>query len=131
MKKKSAGRKRMILLIEDDFPILEIYKTVLTVAGFKVEAANCGADALNKLERISPDLILLDLILPDISGLQILRKIRADKKTENIPVFVVTNYCSAETEKESYDLNAKYFIKTDYVPGDLVKMINKEFSKKS
>ena len=128
---------RKILLIEDDPPTIEIYKEILKKAKFEVEVLEWGKDGLDALEAIKdgkkekPDLVLLDLILPDINGIAILRKARRDEKLKDIPFFVLTNYSDVKLEKECLQLGAeKYLVKANYIPAKIVSAIKNRLRKK-
>ena len=129
-------KKKTILLIEDDLLTIDIYETVLRKANFEVETIRWGEDALKKIKKIKqgktkkPDLILLDLILPDISGIGILEEAKKYKGTKNIPVFVLTNYADPEMKKRGENLKSNgYFLKTDYTPKKLLGVIKKILEK--
>lgn len=125
--------KKTILFVEDDLPTIEVYKTALNEAGFKVEAMLLGEEAIRRIEEIKkgeakkPDLVLLDLMLPGINGVEVLKEIRKYKKTKDIPVLVLTNYTNKEAQSRELHLEAeKCLIKTDYTPRQLVKVVKKE-----
>ena len=125
---------RKILLIEDDSCIIDIYTTVLKKAGFEVETANCSKDAMEKLEKVAqgvadkPDLVLLDLVLPDINGIEIFKKARSQKGIDDIPFFILTNYTNPDLKIISIKLKVeKYILKTDLIPSQLVKEIKDWF----
>jgi len=127
---------KKILLIEDDSCMIDIYETVLKKAGFEVETLKYGHQAqkiLNKIKegkKEKPDLILLDLVLPDINGIEILKQSRAEKGIADIPFFILTNYTDPDLEKISRKLKVeKYILKTDFVPSQLVKEIKDWFKK--
>ena len=127
---------RKILLIEDDHPTIEIYKEILKKAKFEVEVLEWGNDGLNALEAMKegkkgkPDLVLLDLILPDINGIEILKKAKQDEKLKDIPFFVLTNYTDLESEQESREFGAeKYLVKSNYTPAQIIKVIKTRFRK--
>lgn len=131
------AKKFKILLIEDDPPTIDIYEEILKKARFVIETLKWGKDALKAFDEIKkgkrkkPDLVLLDLILPDINGVEILRKVKGDKELRAIPFFVLTNYTDPQLEKEIRILKAeKYIIKTNYTPSELVKMIKDWFNSK-
>jgi len=125
--------KKKILLIEDDLPTIEVYKTGLEEAGFDVDPILTGEEAIRKMEEIDkkpkekPDLILLDIVLPDKNGIEVLEKIRSFKNTKDIRVLILSNYSSKELEKKGFLLKSeKYLMKTDYPPSSLVKLLKKE-----
>lgn len=126
-------KKKKILLIEDDMATIDVYKTGLTQAGFKVEIAITGEEAINRINEAEknlnerPDLILLDIILPDIDGMDILRKIREMENIKDTKVLILTNYTSKEFEKKSSDLKAeKYILKSENPPSSLLQIIKEE-----
>jgi DNA-binding response OmpR family regulator len=82
-------RKR-ILVVDDDRAVRQMYRTALLVAGFEVETAGDGAAALAKIDDRRPDLIVLDLHLPQVDGLAVLGELRANSDTWDIPVVVLT-----------------------------------------
>jgi len=128
--------KRRILLIEDDPRQIEIYEKAIGEAGFEIESLKWGNEGLERLKEIrskkkeKPDLILLDLILPDINGIAILEKAKLDPELKDIPFFILTNYSDPELEKIGKDLGAeKHIIKTDVIPSQLIKIIKEWFKK--
>lgn len=122
--------KPKILLIEDDPATIDIYEEIFRKAGFVIEVLTWGKEGLEALEKIKsgerekPDLVLLDLILPDINGIEILRKAKSDEDLKDIPFFVLTNYTDPRLEKEIRRLGIeKYIIKTSCTPSQLAKVI--------
>ena len=79
-----------VLLVEDEPDLNETISFNLDSEGYEVTSAFNGKDALNAIEKKKPDLILLDLMLPDMSGLEICRELRSSKKTKKIPIMMVT-----------------------------------------
>lgn len=128
--------KRRIILIEDDPPIIELYEEILKKAGFEIETLRWGKEGLKRLEEIKektskkPVLILLDLILPDVNGIEILRKAKGEEELKDIPFFVLTNYTDPKLEKEVWKLGAKeYLVKANFTPSQLVKIIKNHLKK--
>jgi DNA-binding response OmpR family regulator len=78
------------LIIEDDPKLCTIYETVVTQAGYAVEVIRRGDEALKRLSTVKPSLILLDIHLPYVSGLELLKVIRATEALTNLPVIVLT-----------------------------------------
>lgn len=121
------------MFIEDDLATIDVYKTALEGAGFEVRSIILGQDALKAMEGIekgqsrTPDLVLLDLILLDMEGMEILKKIREQKKTEKLRVFILTNFTNKELEEKGLTLKSeRYLLKTDYIPSKLVELLKKE-----
>lgn len=122
--------KKTIFLVEDESQIIDVYQTALKAAGFEVDSAATGGGAIEKVKEIrsgqlkKPDLILLDLILPDINGLEVLQEIRKYEETKDLLVIVLTNYGSGELEKNGYDLGKEQFlVKAQYTPTQLVALV--------
>lgn len=131
-KEKSKTKKNNILWIEDDQGLVNLYTATLKAAGnFKVDFINLGQLAINRIKEIEeakaekPDLIMLDLLLPDVNGDKILEEIRKTPTTKDIPVFILTNYGGEEMKiKLTKELKAeKYLAKTDYGPLKLIPLI--------
>ena len=129
--------KKRILLIEDDLPTIDIYETMLKKENFEVEIIKWGEEAIKKVKQMKegkakkPDLVLLDLILPDLNGIQILEEMREYKETKDIPVFILTNYTDEQLEKMGYDLKTeRYLLKTDYTPSQLLEIIKKRLRRR-
>lgn len=79
-----------ILVVEDEEDILELLNYNLSKEGYSVRLANCGEDALEKIKEKAPDLILLDLMLPGIDGLEVCRQLKRDPQLQRIPVIMLT-----------------------------------------
>lgn len=83
--------KKIILLVEDDLVIREMYQDALQHAGFLVDIAATGEECLNKIKNNKPDLILLDLFLPKVTGFDVIEKIKQEKAFSSIPIIVISN----------------------------------------
>ena len=79
-----------MLVVEDDASLRELYRSVLTAAGYAVNAVEDGIDALRRLETVRPDIIVLDLILPRLSGRDVQQELAAHAETRSIPILAVT-----------------------------------------
>ena len=126
-------KKKKIFLIEDDMATIDVYKTGLTGAGFDIDVAITGQEAIEKMEEANenpkqkPDLVLIDIVLPDIDGMEVLRKMREMKNIEDVKVLMLTNYTSKDFEKESSKLKAvRYVLKSENPPSYLLKIIKEE-----
>ncbi len=85
-----AVAQKHILIVEDDDDIVEVERYNLTREGFSVAAVSCGEDTFKAVAQKRPDLILLDLMLPGMNGLEVCRKLKAESSTADIPVIMVT-----------------------------------------
>ena len=85
-----AGPAKTILVVEDDPHLRSFYRTALTLEGYVVREAGDGLHALHQIDRHPPDLVVLDLDLPNISGVSVRQEIAAHAHTREIPVVVVT-----------------------------------------
>ena len=119
-----------ILIIEDEPTILLGLKDELSEYYTTFTATN-GETGLEFALSEQPDLILLDLVLPDINGIEILKKVRKEKGISGIPFFILTNYTDPDLEKEGKKLKViKYLLKTDLNPSQLINSIEKWLKKK-
>lgn len=84
--------KPVALIIEDDRDIVALFRHVLDIAGYHTEMILNGKEAMNRLEIFKPDIVLLDLQLPGMSGVEILKRMRADERLSTVPVVVITAY---------------------------------------
>ncbi|PIZ99122.1 MAG: response regulator [Candidatus Komeilibacteria bacterium CG_4_10_14_0_2_um_filter_37_10] len=117
--------KKKILLIEDDAFLAKMYQTKLTKSGYQVIVALDGKSGYQKIVRQRPDLILLDLVLPVMSGQEILMKICQQPELQKIPVLVLTNVSQPEAIRDVWRYQVKeYMIKSQLNPSDIIKIIN-------
>ena len=96
---RNTERNVKILLVEDSRPILRENEGVLLRAGYEVICAEDGESALKMAADLKPDLVLLDMILPKVSGPEVLRRLKSDAKTAQIPVVVVSSLTERNREK--------------------------------
>ena len=117
---------KKILLVEDDPFLIEIYSTKLKEAGFEVEKAEDGDTALRKIKELLPDLVLLDVVLPNFNGWEILRKIKSDKTTSEVKVVILSNLGEKEEIEKGMELGAlKYLVKAHYTPSEVITEVKK------
>lgn len=116
--------KKTILLIEDDSFLLQMYATKLEVEGFEVISALSGVKGLQLLKKNKPDLILLDLLMPNMNGFEVLEKIKEDQEVKDIPVIILTNLGNREDVQRCLKIGATdYLIKAHFVPSEVIKKI--------
>ncbi len=110
-----------ILLIEDDEFIRDIYHDELTENGFLVDGVRTGKEGFEKLAQNQYDLILLDIMLPDTNGLEILKQVKQNPATKALKVILLTNLGQDAIVKQGFDLGAdKYLIKVSLNPEQIV-----------
>lgn len=85
-----SSNLKCILCVEDEPEMIDLMRLILGRRGFEVKGANGGAEGLKMIRESAPDLILLDLMMPDMDGWEVYQQLKADEKTRNIPVIVVT-----------------------------------------
>lgn len=116
-----SNTKKTILLVEDDIFVSDIYQTKLGQEGFQVLVAENGMEAVKKLESSIPDLILLDIVMPYMDGMEVLRKLKERKEWKDIPVMLLTNLSDKEKVDEGMGLGASdYLIKSHFTPSEVV-----------
>ena len=109
-----------ILVVEDDPDIAELMRRYLQKGGFEVEVRSAGGDALNAIAANPPDLLVLDLMLPQISGLEICRLVRSDERTATVPIIMVTARADESERIAGLDLGADDYLAKPFSPGELV-----------
>ena len=115
---------KTILLIEDEGALQKTMGDVLSQEGYTILAALDGEIGIRLAKEKVPDLILLDLVLPKIMGLEVLKELRGDKKTKDIPVIVLTNSEDMQDIQRVMDLGATtYLVKSNYELQEVVKKI--------
>lgn len=117
-------RKRKILLVEDDTVLASVYRSRLELEGFDVCEANNGEDALSLAVSEHPDLILLDVMMPKISGFDVLDILRNTPETTNIRVIMLTALSQPKDKERAEQLGVDdYLVKSQVVIGDVVERV--------
>lgn len=110
-----------VFLIDDDENLVNIFSAALTKEGFEASFALTGEDGLAKVRVEKPDVILLDQVLPDMSGNDILKTLKQDEQTKAIPVILLSNFSQEELVKGAIDEGAvDYLFKYQVEPKDVV-----------
>ncbi len=127
-----SEKKKKVILVEDDLAIIDIYQTMIQKAGFDVEAIGSGQEVIKKIKELKagdpskPDIVLLDLILPDINGIEVLKEIRKNNTTKDICVFILTNQEESQISKLDGIKPDKFIIKANITPIQLVALIKEQ-----
>jgi len=123
MEAQQNGRKK-VLIVEDDSFVMDIYQTKLSDAGFATLEAVNGSEALKILEKEIPDLILLDILMPVMDGIEVLKNIKNNDKFKNIPVILLTNLSQQDEVNRGLELGAKdYLIKSHFTPSEVLEKV--------
>jgi len=119
---------KKILIIEDEEFLVEMYKTKFELENFQVISAFSSEQAISILKKDIPDLILLDILLPEKSGITFLEETTKIQNISKIPVLVFSNYDDSITRNKAKQLGAEdYLIKTEFTPKQLLVKIKKYF----
>ncbi len=126
----NSRRVKRILCIEDEAEMIELIRLILTREDFEVLGAMGGAQGLEVMKQIKPDLILLDLMMPDMDGWEVYRHMKADKELSHIPVIIVT----AKAQSIDKALGLKVAKVDDYItkpfgPQELLDSVNRVFAR--
>lgn len=116
-----------ILAIDDDPELLEFLKETLTNAGYSVAGAETGKKALEALRTFKPDLVLLDLMLPDMDGLEVCKKMRADSEFSTIPILMLTARKTVEDKVAGLELGADFYLPKPFESRELLAQIQSTF----
>lgn len=118
--------KIKILLIEDDEYLRNLYTDILTGEGYEVETAEDGEKGLRKIQQGGWNLILLDIILPGMNGLEIMRQVKEQPAVvKNGPVVFITNLYEDTQRKDALTLGSAYLVKSNMTPDVFLKEIKK------
>ena len=123
------AEKPHVLVIEDDPDQAFMYQIEFEAHGLDVTSIYSGINAVEKTRELRPNIILLDLIMEDKKGIEILRELKEDKELAKIPVIVFTNFGKLSLQKEAEELGAVKFIKkTERLPRQIVSDIKQILS---
>ena len=118
--------KKVILLIEDDPFLVGMYRDKLVSEGFEVIVAEDGFIGLNEATTKQIDLILLDILIPKLSGIDLLARLKQAEKGKNIPVIALTNLSDSTNEEKVRNYGVRdYLVKSDHTPSQVVEVIRK------
>jgi CheY-like chemotaxis protein len=113
-----------LLIVEDDPLMSRMYQKIFTFEGYDVQMASDGQDGLDKARSMHPTLMLLDVMMPKLNGLQVLEKLKADPETKDIPVVMLTNLAGEQDAEAALAKGAiKYIIKSEYEPKEVADMV--------
>jgi len=129
-------KKKKVIYVEDEPDLIELCRISFNFSGIELEGVSDGEEAMKMLDKIknkevpAPDAFILDILLPKISGIEILKEIRNNKELDGIPIVIFTNYSTEEYKNEARKhKNTEYVLKTSVIPTQLVDIIEKMIEK--
>jgi len=113
-----------ILIIEDDPLMLRMYQKIFKFEGFEVTVASNGEEGIEQTRKEKPTLILLDIMMPKMNGLEVLDKLKNDPLTKKIPIVMLTNLAGSHDADKALTLGAvKYIVKSEFDPKQVTNMV--------
>ncbi len=116
--------KRTIMVVDDNADIVAVIKTILEDKGYALQFAYSGQEAFNLLGEQKPDLILLDILMPTIDGLEVLTRLKGHPDTASIPVILLTSMVQYKDVLIGYKRGAEYYITKPFTPTQVLDGIN-------
>lgn len=124
MAKSNSHQAINIVVVEDDNFLADLYRTKFELEGFKVSIAYDGEKGLDMIKKVLPDIVLLDLMLPKMSGFAVLEALKDEASTKNIPIVLLTNLSQKADVTKGLSLGANdYLIKAHFMPSEVVSKI--------
>ncbi len=120
--------KKKILIVEDEESLLKLESILLTSKGYLVEGVADGKAALEVLKEMKPDLVLLDIMLPEIDGFEVCRRIKEDAETRHIPVIMLTAKKSREDMARGEQVGADWYITKPFKSAMVIETIQRFIS---
>lgn len=125
MSEEKTGKK--ILMIEDEKIIVDLLKRKLEQAGYQVSAGKDGIEGLEKMRKDKPDIILLDIVMPRMGGLEVMEEMEKDNDLKDIPVVIISNSGQPVELDRAKKLGAKdWLVKTEFDPQEVIKKVKKQ-----
>jgi two-component system, OmpR family, response regulator MtrA len=118
-----SGQAR-VLVADDDDDILALVKAVLEREGHEVIAVHDGAQALESVQAKSPDLVVLDISMPELDGLEVLRRVRAEAVTRDLPVILLSAQAQEADVERGYAIGASAYVKKPFSPRELAERVD-------
>ncbi len=121
---------KRLLVIDDEVDIGETVKIRLEVNGYSVNLAYDGLDGIDKAVKTMPDLILLDILMPQVDGFEVCRRLRKIPETQNIPIIMLTAIKSPESLQKAKEAGAQDYLAKPFESGELVEIVRFYLGKK-
>jgi twitching motility two-component system response regulator PilG len=125
---ETAVTKKKILVVEDEQDLLTLQSMLLSIEGYTVEGVMDGQTALDVVETMKPDLILLDIMLPEVDGFQVCRQLKSNEATRRIPIIILTAKKSKEDLVMGDQAGADMYITKPYKTSMVIEAIQRLLS---
>jgi two-component system, OmpR family, alkaline phosphatase synthesis response regulator PhoP len=123
MSQTSLLKRKKILVVEDEADFLELLRVRFKEEGFAIATATNGIDAVKKARSLAPDLVLLDVMLPELDGFAVCEILRNDSATASIPIIMVTGLCGQLSRYAGIDSGATDFVTKPTTPDEIVSKV--------
>jgi len=120
-----------ILIIEDDPLVARMYQKALSLEKLSVVVARNGQEGIKKAEEVKPDLILLDIMMPEMNGIEALEALKSDNELKSVPVIMLTNLSGTQDAELALKKGAvAYMVKSEYKPKEVVEKVKQVLAKR-
>ncbi len=120
------NNNKTVLIIEDDPFISDVYVLKLESEGYSVDTANDGVVGLEKIQKKKYDIVLLDILMPNLDGFKVLERIKMVPTLNKVPVVILTNLSQKNDIQKGLNLGAvDYIVKTKFTPSEVIRTVNK------
>ena len=119
------GKGRKILVLEDEPAVQTLIRKQLTAQGFEVTVASDGLDGLMKLEGMKPDLIICDVMMPNLDGMEFVKAIKAQHQTQQVPVIFLTAKTDPRSMIDGINVGARFYVTKPFALDDLLQKITR------
>jgi len=120
-----------VCIVEDEKMILETYQVKLEKEGYEVFIAENGVEGYEIIKDAKPDIALIDMMMPNKSGIDLIKQLRKDSEFSNLPIIIVTNVDEQKMIEKTYDLDVSFYLtKAKYEPSDVARIVREVLSSK-
>ena len=118
---------KKILIIEDEELLYNLLQRKLTEEGYEASVAKDGVEGMRMIKEMKPDLILLDIVMPNKNGFEVMDEMQADERLKHIPIIVISNSGQPVEIDKAKDLGARdWLIKTEFDPQEVIEKVKKQ-----
>ncbi len=125
----SRASNRTIMVVDDNHDLVEVVRFTLESNGFNVRCAYSGEELFTGLEELKPDLIILDIMMPEMDGLEVLTRLKGDPAAASIPVILLTSKVEYKDVIKGYKMGADYYITKPFTKNQLLDGVNSILSR--